>query len=178
MPINNLNPGTSPNNGSGDPLRLAAQKINANFDHFNDLMIGIGSGEGGKSYDTLAQAQAVDPKPQDGTVFQVDQSTDPTNAGYHKFDSAEAGGTKFLRGFNYPFKEPEIKNIRSGEEIAGSNREEIYIPKTLLTIPNTVISSVGDSSVYSGFNTSEMISLPESSKSLKISLLFSIPPVK
>lgn len=114
MPINNLNPGTSPNNGSGDPLRIAAQKINANFEHFNDLLVGLGSGEGGKSYATLADAQAVSPKPADGTVFQVNEDPDKTKNGYWKFDSTQTGGTKFLRAFydtvKGSFLEPQYEN--------------------------------------------------------------------
>lgn len=54
----------------------------------------ISAGEGGKSYATLADAQAVSPAPEDGTVFQVEEYV---NSGYYKFDSTQSGGVKFLR---------------------------------------------------------------------------------
>jgi hypothetical protein len=44
------------------------------------------------SYTTLADAQAVNPKPSDGTLFQVEEEA---NKGVYTFQSGEAGGTKF-----------------------------------------------------------------------------------
>jgi hypothetical protein len=46
------------------------------------------------SYATLADAQAVSPKPSDGTLFQVEEES---NKGVYTFQSGEAGGTKFER---------------------------------------------------------------------------------
>lgn len=81
-------------------VTLSRQEV----DELKEMITAIGAGEGGKSYANLAAAQAVDPKPADGTVFQVEK-TDSSNAGYHKFDSTQAGGTKPLRGFPVSKKE-------------------------------------------------------------------------
>lgn len=75
---------------------------NYNREEINELkqmMEALGSGEGGIIYDTLAAAQAVDPKPVNGTIFQVSDITDPTNAGLYSFQSTETGGTRFERPF-------------------------------------------------------------------------------
>src|SRR5690606_29919995 len=56
----------------------------------------IFAGESGKIYDTLAAAQAVSPKPANGTVFQVSK-LDSGNAGVYTFQSGEAGGVRFER---------------------------------------------------------------------------------
>jgi lysophospholipase L1-like esterase len=44
------------------------------------------------SYATLADAQAVNPKPSDGTLFQVEEEA---NKGVYTFQSGEAGGTRY-----------------------------------------------------------------------------------
>src|SRR5690625_1483864 len=100
-----------------------AQEDLDEVDTLKDMVIGIGSGEGGKAYPTLADAQAVDPKPADGTVFQVEEEA---NAGYWVFDSSEPGGTKFLREF-------------------GASREELSqsIEKTLAEYP-TLADAMAD----------------------------------
>lgn len=54
----------------------------------------------GKIYNSLAEAQAVVSKPEDGTPFSVINDLDPTENGYYKFDSSQAGGTKFGRKFD------------------------------------------------------------------------------
>jgi hypothetical protein len=48
------------------------------------------------SYATLADAQSVSPKPSNGTLFQVEEEA---NRGVYTFQSGEAGGTRFEKGF-------------------------------------------------------------------------------
>ena len=55
--------------------------------------------EGAKTYDTLADAVAVDPKPADGTGFKVSKVTDAANAGNYTFQSGEANGVRFESSF-------------------------------------------------------------------------------
>ncbi|WP_167596636.1 hypothetical protein [Leeuwenhoekiella sp. ZYFB001] len=55
--------------------------------------------EGAKTYDTLADAVAVDPKPADGTAFKVSKVTDAANAGNYTFQSNEANGVRFESDF-------------------------------------------------------------------------------
>lgn len=50
-------------------------------------------------YDTLIDAQAVNPAPADGTLFWVSPITDADNAGVYSFDASEPNGTKFQREF-------------------------------------------------------------------------------
>src|SRR5690625_3893335 len=89
-----------------------AQEVHDEVDTLKDMVIGIGSGEGGKAYPTLADAQAVDPKPADGTVFQVEEEE---NAGYWVFDSSEPGGTKFLREFGASQEDLNALDARVGQ---------------------------------------------------------------
>src|SRR5690554_2788394 len=69
-----------------------------------------------KVYDSLADAQAVDPKPADGTVFQVSEATDSNNAGYYSFQSSEPGGTRFER-YNLKPEDIGIETINAGTNI-------------------------------------------------------------
>jgi hypothetical protein len=48
------------------------------------------------SYSTLAAAQAVNPKPTNGTMFHVEEAS---KKGVYTFQSGEAGGTRFERGY-------------------------------------------------------------------------------
>jgi hypothetical protein len=60
----------------------------------------ISAGEGGVSFSTLNEAKNINPKPIDGTVFQVDGDSD--NNGIYKFLSSEPEGVKFLRKNIFP----------------------------------------------------------------------------
>ena len=71
-------------------------------------ILAIGAGEGGKMYDSLAEAQALTEKPVDGTIFTVSELMDPANAGVYTFQSGETGGVRFERE---NFKIEEIANI-------------------------------------------------------------------
>ena len=55
--------------------------------------------ESAKTYDTLADAIALDPKPADGTGFKVSKVTDAANAGNYTFQSDEANGVRFESDF-------------------------------------------------------------------------------
>lgn len=54
---------------------------------------------GGQTFDTLADAEAVDPKPADFTPFQVSETGDPDNAGYWYYLASEPNGVKFNRPY-------------------------------------------------------------------------------
>lgn len=83
----------------------------------------ISAGEGGVTYDTLVEAQAVSPKPMDGTIFQVSNITDPDNAGFYSFQAAEPNGTRFEGP--YLFEEIEALQAEKVGLYPGKNKINI-----------------------------------------------------
>lgn len=65
-----------------------------------------------KTYDTLAEAQAVSPVPEDGTAFKVSNITDVDNAGEYTFQSSEPNGTRLEVPFK-AFAENKIRDIHT-----------------------------------------------------------------
>lgn len=93
----------------GDPEYSRISKINSLIKEIKKLKdkpepnfeSNLVSVEGGILYDTLFDAQSVDPVPSDGTVFQVSRQTDPNNSGVYSFQSQEANGVRFERDFDF-----------------------------------------------------------------------------
>lgn len=92
----------------------------------------ISAGEGGITYDTLLEAQNLDPKPGDGTVFQVSKITDPEKAGRYSFQSSEPSGTRFERSF---LTIEDTNTAQAFKQIAAINGTPIKETLTQLNIP-------------------------------------------
>lgn len=65
---------------------------------------------GVKMYSTLAEAQSLIDKPENGTVFQVSAETDNNNSGYHVFQSSEPNGT--LRDLDRAFPMADMTELK------------------------------------------------------------------
>src|SRR5690625_3262025 len=74
-------------------LRLDGLEIEV--DDIRQNVQNIGTGVGGKMYATLLDAIDEPNKPDDGTIFQVSEVTDPSNAGVYSWQSSEPDGYKF-----------------------------------------------------------------------------------
>ena len=85
----------------------------------DSAIMGLASGEGGKMYNTLAIAQALNPKPANGIVFQVSEVTDPTRAGYYTFQSTEANGTRYEKPFTTDLT-GRVNNINTSVDVMQS----------------------------------------------------------
>lgn len=154
----------------------ADQKNKETFREVERTVQSISAGEGGKSFATLADAQAVSPVPSDGTVFQVEEFP---NAGYYKYDSNESNGTKFLKEFvdiieysagknkinpakiiyNSRYYDTPGSVFQNTEEASGWNRMPLIKikPSTTYTLSDINTSYVGN--IYdSNFNRVGIIS--------------------
>src|SRR5690606_33928937 len=63
-----------------------------------EVVSNIADGTGGKAYPDLTTAMAVDPLPDDGVIFTIDESNE-TEKGIYAYDSTEVNGYRFVRGF-------------------------------------------------------------------------------
>jgi lysophospholipase L1-like esterase len=112
----------------------------------------ISAGEGGKIYDTLAAAQAVDPKPVNGTVFTVSNITDSENSGVYSFQSGASGGTRYER----PLNEVELETgINLFNKNSNSVKSGFYVSY-----------STGVYSANAGYTVTGKIAIPENTQFL------------
>src|SRR5690606_13697856 len=63
-----------------------------------EVVSNIADGTGGKAYPDLTTAMAVDPLPDDGVIFTIDESNE-TEKGIYAYESTEVNGYRFVRGF-------------------------------------------------------------------------------
>lgn len=92
-----------------------------------------------KTYDTLAEAQAVSPAPEDGTAFKVSNITDVDNAGDYTFQSSSPDGTRFEREF---FKLDIEKVVDAGKNLY--NAEDVTLNKNVNPVDGNLYEDTGE----------------------------------
>jgi hypothetical protein len=121
-----------------------------------------------KIYNTIAEAQALDPKPENGILFQVSKVTDINNSGYYSFQSGEANGTRF----EYPiYEQNEIKiqeayvliegktdfqNFEVGDKFRAWLNDRYVVGKVIATFAGTFANAVDDNTKINLVHDSEL----------------------
>jgi hypothetical protein len=140
------------------PYYTKAEADAKNSSTYNEIKLvteSISAGEGGKLYDTLADAEAVNPKPVNGTVFQVSKLTDPNNAGIYTFQSAEVNGVRFERlNLNTTDKVTSNNKFNPKDYVAGYYIHDVngnQVSRALASSTKPIKVSEGQHLFFSGF---------------------------
>lgn len=125
-------------------------------------------------YDTLAAAQALDPMPANGVIFQVSKVTDAENAGYYSFQSGSPNGTRFERAYiekTNTVTKDSTSVVESGAvfpiakdlDLLNQKRGKNYFDKVYIT-PGKEINSSGVLFNVAGRNVSDFIAVNENTE--------------
>lgn len=131
-------------------------QVDVKVDDLEQQIANVADGTAGKAYPNLTTAMSVDPLPEDGVIFTIDEDNE-TEAGVYAYDSNEVNGYRFVREFSFAkgkVEEGNTQAVSGGEVFEQFFKEKSYNLANKETIKlNTRLNTSGEISANANHST-------------------------